>query len=123
MGETPQAAMAGTASCMAASSMFPCSQSTMIQSGFALARALDTLAPGIICQIPKLGPSLSAKAARSLLDFCIAVIDAMLEDLRQYSYGLEAKRTAEHWPLNTLLGQREEARDVQSDFITRGGVD
>lgn len=76
MGDTPQAAIAGTASCMAASghlvsmqqsfalsklslshgrsvpSILPCSQSTMIQSGLALARALDMLAPGNICQMP-----------------------------------------------------------------------
>lgn len=68
IGETPHAAMAGTASCIAASaphvnsqtlqlacgdapSMLPCSQSTMIQSGFALASALDTLAPGNICYL------------------------------------------------------------------------
>lgn len=32
--------------------MLPCSQSTMIQSGFALASALDTLEPGNICCLP-----------------------------------------------------------------------
>lgn len=35
-----------------APSIFPCSQSTMIQSGFALASALDTLDPGNICCPP-----------------------------------------------------------------------
>lgn len=70
IGDTPQAAMAGIASCMAASgirqklpfsmkaklddipSILPCSQSTHIQSGFDLANALETLVPGNICQIP-----------------------------------------------------------------------
>lgn len=64
MGETPYAAMTGTSSCMAASSssvrtylptdefrhsipsILPCSQSTQIQSGLALARTLETLVPG-----------------------------------------------------------------------------
>lgn len=64
MGETPQAAMAGTSSCMAPSgisvstpaitgdfcqivpSILPCSQSTQIQSGLALARALEILVLG-----------------------------------------------------------------------------
>lgn len=35
-----------------APSILPCSQSTMIQSGFALASALDTLEPGNICYRP-----------------------------------------------------------------------
>lgn len=35
-----------------APSILPCSQSTMIQSGFALASALDTLEPGNICYWP-----------------------------------------------------------------------
>lgn len=67
MGETPQDAMTGTSSCMTPSgvsvstliirywrvyqsipSMLPCSQSTQIQSGLALASALEILVLGTI---------------------------------------------------------------------------
>lgn len=63
--------------------MFPCSQSTMIQSGLALAKALETFAPGSICQIPRLGPLFSLRTVRSLLDLCIAVVAAMVDDSRK----------------------------------------
>jgi hypothetical protein len=58
-------------------SIFPCSQSTITQSAPALARILETLDPGIICQTPIDGPLLAWKACFSLLDWGIVVWVAM----------------------------------------------
>jgi hypothetical protein len=49
-------------------SILPCSQSTMTQSGPDLARTLETLAPGSICQRPMAGRLASAKTCFSRLD-------------------------------------------------------
>jgi hypothetical protein len=51
--------------------MRPCSQSTMIQSAPARARALEMLAPGSICQNPIAGPLPAWKTLRSRLAPCI----------------------------------------------------
>lgn len=48
--------------------MLPCSQSTMTQSAPDLARILETLAPGSICQNPMAGRRPSVKTCFSLLD-------------------------------------------------------
>jgi len=58
-------------------SIFPCSQSTITQSAPALARILETLDPGIICQTPINGPLLAWKACFSLLDWIIVEWVAM----------------------------------------------
>lgn len=89
IGDTPNAAMAGTASCMAPSkdssaallhsldqepppSKFPCSQSTRTQSTPDRANTRDMFAPGSICQAPiDFLPSLSA--VRNRFDACIVV--------------------------------------------------
>jgi hypothetical protein len=49
-------------------SILPCSQSTITQSGPDLARTLETLAPGSICQRPMAGRVASAKTCFSRLD-------------------------------------------------------
>lgn len=54
--------------------MFPCSMSTNTQSTPVRASALDTFAPGNICQQPIAEPFF--KATRSLLVVCI--VDAIL---------------------------------------------
>lgn len=112
MGDTPRAAMAGTASCMAASggclsdanrhtsgsawvslpSIFPCSQSTMTHSAPALARILETLDPGIICQTPMDGPLLASKACFSLLDWIIVEWLAMALDDDRKRFGGELEK-------------------------------
>lgn len=89
IGDTPNAAMAGTASCIAPSksssalllhninqesppSKFPCSQSTKTQSTPDRASTRDMFAPGSICQAPRdFLPSLSA--VRNRFDACIVV--------------------------------------------------
>jgi hypothetical protein len=49
-------------------SILPCSQSTITQSGPALARTLETLAPGSICQRPMAGRVASAKTCFNRFD-------------------------------------------------------
>ena len=60
-------------------SILPCSQSTMTQSAPDLARTLETLAPGSICQNPMAGRLASAKTCLSRFDFnmleCVPVVD------------------------------------------------
>lgn len=98
IGDTPRAAIAGTASCIAPSnqapfiisnnenyfpgangsweyspSMLPCSQSTSTQSHPDRARMRDTFAPGIICHMPMLCLPW-AKAVLSRLDACMVFI-------------------------------------------------
>jgi hypothetical protein len=60
-------------------SILPCSQSTMIQSAPDLARTLETLAPGSICQNPIAGRLASVKTCFSQLDFNILEPVAMAD--------------------------------------------
>lgn len=69
---------------MALSSIFPCSQSTRIQSKPHRAIVRDTLDPGIICHEPKLG-EVPASAFRRTLASCIvdlAILTAALGTLQ-----------------------------------------
>lgn len=60
-------------------SIFPCSQSTSTQSGPDLAKILEILAPGSICQRPMAGPLASAKTCFNRLDFNILEFDPVLD--------------------------------------------
>ncbi len=59
-------------------SILPCSQSTMTQSAPDLARTLEMLGPGSICQNPMAGRLASAKTCFSLLDFSMLAPDSLV---------------------------------------------
>jgi hypothetical protein len=102
MGDAPRAAIAGTASCMAASgksysllnlekrgsvsisvpSILPCSRSTMTQSTPVLARIRETLEPGSICQAPIAGRLPSRKTLASLLERSMLGPEVMVDRKR-----------------------------------------